>query len=423
MNRNKKVLIIVHEYYPIFNGGVPRCAKFSEYLKCFGWEPIVLTPLWENTRGNPVTAKKDPCEVIRIKTSYSFEDLPLWKRRLRVYTYRWTRSCSDARFIEIETALQKAAEEICSNRQIDVIFSSSLPQYVFRIAHKLHKKFGIPWIADNRDTYRQDSPEYNNIMHKLSIKLDELSNIRRDKQYMKTASNIITVSKGLADLISSRIGKSVDVIPNGFDPKDFETGVKYTGNAKMTIVYTGSFFGERKRSVFFEGVSRAFEKTPEMKEFLSICFYGSSSKITEIDIRTGMIPENVLPVVQCMGTVSHEEAIGVLKSADILYLISHPAKGIATGKIYEYFAAGRPIISVPGDDDITDEMINKSRAGKVAKTPDEVEEVLTKWYLEWKQTGQILLNTDMNYISQFNRKNGTEELAKIFNNAILTSFD
>ena len=43
MKPSRKALIIAYHFPPAGGGGVQRTLKFVKYLRCFGWEPVVLT--------------------------------------------------------------------------------------------------------------------------------------------------------------------------------------------------------------------------------------------------------------------------------------------------------------------------------------------------------------------------------------------
>ena len=63
------------------------------------------------------------------------------------------------------------------------------------------------------------------------------------------------------------------------------------------------------------------------------------------------------------GALSHDEALAVQRAADGLLVITGPGQtGVATGKLYEYMAANRPILVI-GDDTAAAQIVQRAGAG------------------------------------------------------------
>lgn len=409
----KNVLILTYAYYPIFHGGVPRVAAFCKYLQGYGWNPILLAHDSTEDTNFARTDKKDACKVVRIKTVRSkYENSSGLKRRLWLLKQMITHSFEDIGLLDFEEKLLIQAREICKTEKIDVIFASSLPQCVHRVAYKLSEEFNIPWVADHRDLVGQDAAKFGKWA--FLQKMDQNRVIKRDVKYDRSAAAVVTVSQGLADLILKRAGCNANVIPNGFDEEDFKNVERGTRNAKLTVVYTGSLFGDRNIDIFLSGIQSAINENSLLKDQLEIDFYGPCcERVSQIISEEKY--HDLDGIIVCKGSVSHEEAVKCICNADVLYLISHPAKGIATGKIYEYFAAQRTILSVPGDGDITDKMLRDCNSGFVASTEEEVKNKLLALFEQWSEQGKIAYAADENMVNKYNRKIQTGELAKIFN--------
>ena len=405
----KKVLVLTYSYYPSFHGGVPRIAAFCKYLGRYGWTPTLLA--YDSTQdvNASSTDKKDVCDVYRIKTKKTQKAHALahkMKVALKLFKY----SFEDIAFISFEKELYKTARRLCKEQKFDAILASSLPQCVHRVAAKLGKEFGIPWVADHRDLVGQDKET----KQKWDIikKIDRKRVVFRDSKYDKKAARVVTVSQGLADLIYKRAKRTAVVIPNGYDEDDFKGECSNIPNNKMRIVYTGSLFGDRNIELLFDGLVLASQKSEAFAKNTSMAFFGSCC--TRVDaLLFEKKYESIKQIIENNGSVSHERSIKEICSADILYLISHPAKGIATGKIYEYLAAKKTILSAPGDGDITDEIIKQTSSGYVAKNAEELSEKLLLLHSEWIRKGFISTKIKLDEVVKYNRKTQTEKLAEI----------
>ena len=83
------------------------------------------------------------------------------------------------------------------------------------------------------------------------------------------------------------------------------------------------------------------------------------------------------------------EARTLMCEADLLLLLcpSNGSSGVPGGKLYEYLAAGPPILAVPATDEFVEGILRETNAGDVASTPEDVAQVLARRYGEW-QRGQ-----------------------------------
>ncbi|MGB5464216.1 MAG: glycosyl transferase family 1, partial [Aureibaculum sp.] len=121
------------------------------------------------------------------------------------------------------------------------------------------------------------------------------------------------------------------------------------------------------------------------------------------------------PFVEIMAYLPHEEVMHFQKRAQVLLLTVNnvpSAKGIITGKIFEYMQAKRPILAIaPTDGDLA-EIIVLTKTGKVVDFEDKV--ILKKTILEmYESYKNKTLLVDSKNIEQFHRKNLTHQLVQI----------
>lgn len=390
---------------------MPRIAKFCKYLPDYGWTPVLLTVDWHNVEHQYATTNAaDPCEVIRVPNRSARRDLKRKAVCVLNYCVKWFRTIDDVVYSPDEKNLYKMGRELCKTRGFDVILASSFPQCVHRVARKLSNEFMIPWVADHRDIYGQAKNHFRGL-RAWAAERDRIVGSWQDRENAKSAAEIVTVSEGLADRLRKRTGREINVIMNGYDDDDFGMAINnQIANDRMTIVYAGSFFGDSTLHIFMDGIERLLAKYPYIRDKIVIEFYGPCCFEYRDKIGADQL-ERIGKIIEWKGIVSHQESIQIISRADALYFVSHPAKGIVTGKIFEYLRSGRPIISVPGDGDITDEILKRSGAGKTASTLESVEGLLKKWFDEWQEQGEIYQTRDEEYISQFSRRNLTGRLA------------
>ena len=218
----KNVLMLTYAFFPVFHGGVPRVAKFCKYLSEYGWNPVLVAA---DMRGDTVharTSEKDPCEAFRVKNPGRLKrPRTALGRKLRFLR----RNIEDIPMDGLEEAMYRQAAQLLRERPFDAIFASSLPQFIHRIARRLSRESGIPWVADHRDIIGQDGGfgfyKSLSLLHRLIYPLEFLTTVARDTRYDRHASAIVTVSEGLAGRLRRRTLRRVDVVMNGFDEEDY----------------------------------------------------------------------------------------------------------------------------------------------------------------------------------------------------------
>ena len=111
----------------------------------------------------------------------------------------------------------------------------------------------------------------------------------------------------------------------------------------------------------------------------------------------------------------HAEVLAFQKSAQVLLLPINKvpsAKGIVTGKIFEYLQANRPILAIaPMSGDLA-EILKETKAGTVVEFDDAetLKSEITKLYSKFKSH---TLKIDSQNIGQYHRKQLTKQLAQL----------
>lgn len=76
--------------------------------------------------------------------------------------------------------------------------------------------------------------------------------------------------------------------------------------------------------------------------------------------------------VEFKGYLPHRESIALLIGADLLWLVIDPSEGktVATGKLYEYLGAKKPILANVPEDGAAARLINETKTGVVISFND-----------------------------------------------------
>jgi len=119
--------------------------------------------------------------------------------------------------------------------------------------------------------------------------------------------------------------------------------------------------------------------------------------------------------VDAPGYVSHQQAVNLQRDAAVLLLIeidSDITRSIIPGKLFEYMAAGRPILGIgPHGADFSN-LIAETKTGIFAEYDQsaEIETFLKKCYDDWKEGRPTVAPMG---IERYSRRSLTAQLAKI----------
>jgi len=121
-------------------------------------------------------------------------------------------------------------------------------------------------------------------------------------------------------------------------------------------------------------------------------------------------------VVTVISYVSHAEAIQHMRAASALLLVIEPfenAKGMITGKLYEYLASGRHVLGIGPVDGDAARLLTEVRAGAMCLQgdTDEVASNLKLQYSQWEK-GETVRGASLADISAYTRRSQTGILAE-----------
>lgn len=234
------------------------------------------------------------------------------------------------------------AVQTVSGERWDLVVSTAWPYLVHHVAYKLREK-GIAerWIADWRDLWTEN-PIFPGMWPFTFLEKNY------ERRWLEKADIVTTVSEPLSEILKLKCGDKVSVIYNGFDPEDYENlPIKkaYPQDNIFRIVYTGSIYvGRRDPSPLFRAVSQLHNLGRITPQQLRMIFYGNNSDMSSLAERF-----NILEYVEYGGFLPRQNVLHFQRDADALLFLeleADNARGILTGKLFEYLFAGPPILAV-----------------------------------------------------------------------------
>lgn len=433
-HHRKRLLIITYYWVPSGGAGVQRWVKFVKYLRDFGWEPIVYIPENPEYPSEDLSFQKDIPEHIEIIKTKIWEPYDVYrkifgkkgekinagfisekkksgrKEKLSIWI-RGNFLIPDPRRFWIKPSVDYLKKYL-ENNPVDAMVTTGPPHSMHMIGLGVKKSYpNLPWIADFRDPWT-------NIDFYKELNLTKIADhIHRklERRVVQTADCITVVSNEMVKEYQALQAQRVELLTNGYDKEDLPKTVEPL-SVKFTLSHIGTLNVARNPLILWKVLARLIDEYPEMKNDLEIKLIGKTDYSVVASIREFGLEENLAKI----DYLSHCEAIVEQQSAQVLLLLinnSPNAKGILTGKFFEYLAAKRPILAIgPTDGDVANVLQNTS-AGTIVDFNDEetLSKVVWKYYQQFKE--KKIITTSFG-IERYSRKELTKQLAEILNNML-----
>lgn len=364
---------------------------------------LIRTPIWE-----PYGFYKKftgMASADKVNTGFlSEKEKPGRKEQLSVWI-RGNLFIPDARKFWIRPSVRYLLKYL-RQHPVDAIISTGPPHSMHLIALKLKEKTGIPWIADFRDPWT-------GIDYYDQLRLTGWADRRHqklEKAVLSKASKVVVVGKSMATEFYRLNAVQAEVVPNGYDAEDFK-GAEAVRPDRFTIVHIGAMNKDRNHDAFWKAVSGMLNDRINGPD-IRIRLIGK----LDVEVFNAIKKERLDEVVEKIPYLAHDRIATELMSASLLYLpINNTpnAKGIQTGKIFEYIASGRPVLGVGPVDGDAAAILEECQAGTMAGFTDEetIRSIIEKQVRSFI-TGPVSRSKPC---EQFSRENLTRQLAGLLN--------
>jgi glycosyltransferase involved in cell wall biosynthesis len=278
------------------------------------------------------------------------------------------------------------------------------------IAREISREFSLPWIADFRDPWT-------NIDYYADLMLTSLADRkhhRLEKSVVTGATRVVVVGKTMKEEFEREYARKVDVITNGFDEDDVrQVPAENAGQDKFIIAHVGTLVRSRNPVVFWNAVSRKVKADAGFSEHLEIRLTGK----VDIAVRNSIKDAGLDPCVKYIEYLPHDKVVAEQQRASLLLLVlnnTKNAKGILTGKMFEYLAAGRPVLGIGPPDGDAAEIIHETKSGVVIDFDNQqgMQKELDEFYGRFQRNE---LWSSASGVEKYSRKSLTGNLVKILN--------
>jgi len=431
MNR---VLIITYYWPPSGGVGVQRWLKFSKYLRNYGWEPIIYTPLNPEIPALDYTLEKDIKEGTIVLKKKIWEPYTLYKNFLGLNKETkigtgflsetkkpgllekvsiWIRGnlfIPDARVMWVKPSIKYLSDYIKENK-VDAIVSTGTPHSMHLIALGIKQKNDIPWIADFRDAWR-----FNDYYDKLMLsKWADKVHRKKEKKVLDSADAITTVGWQCANYFYNMGYNNVKIITNGYDEDDF----LFDGNScdndkkenKFIVSHIGYLNKDRNPEMLWKVLNKMINRNNDLKKDIVLNIIGQ----VDINVIDSIRKNGLYDICRFTNHLPHNEVIKeMLRSSLLLLLLNRTidVKARVTYKIFEYMASGKPILCIGDTNGDAAKILNDTASGYSVNFDDEekIEEYLNILYLDYKKGNESFINRN---VEKYSYKNLTKELVAL----------
>lgn len=425
-----KVLIISYYWPPSGGSGVQRWMYFAKYLGEFGIEPTIIT-VKENQASYSSVDESLVQEIEHIRTFKTSTLEPI-----RLYSFLKSGNAKKsipqgnvggkkpgmidkmARFIRANYFIPdarvgwnpyafKKAKQLLQTEKFDFVITTGPPQSTHLVGLKLKKMMpNICWIADFRDPWTE---VYYNELFKRT-KSNEAKDQKMELDVLQESDMVLTVGPSMQKLLQSKIENQKDKVKfifNGFDETKIRKA-KVIANDIFTIAYIGTLSANYP----YKSIVAAFnqiKETAENKKF-QINLAGKIEADVLADFKA-LESESIL--INYHGIIAHNEALSLMKNADLLLLCLPVYEGssiFVSGKLLEYVACNKPILGVFNPESDAGFLVENYTQGKVF-LPENQLEIFN--FIQDALNGNLTMKTDLRSPSEFERKATAKELADL----------
>ncbi|MEM6894027.1 MAG: glycosyltransferase family 4 protein [Bacteroidota bacterium] len=420
----QKVLILTYYWPPAGGPGVQRWLKFVKYLPEFGIEPILYVPenpsypiidhklVEEIPEGITVLQKKirEPHRwaslLSKSKTQTISRGMIAKKKQgFLEKILLWVRGnlfIPDARVAWVKPSLDFLGSYL-QEHKIETVITTGPPHSVHLIGLGLKDQLDIRWIADFRDPWTS-------IGYHEKLRLSKASQQKHkdlERKVLSSADQIVVTSQATRSEFKNITSKPIEVVTNGYEDNPYTMAL----DEDFTIAHIGSLLTDRNPTQLWEVLGALVRTNKVFAEKLKIQLVG----VIGAEVKESLADHGLGDYVDFKGYLNHQEVLQLQQKAQILLLLeidSAQTAGIIPGKLFEYFAARRPILAIGPKEWEAGIMVQETESGTFLTPEDttELNTVLLEWFSQYQE--KRLVASPKN-IEQYHRRQLTETLANI----------
>jgi glycosyltransferase involved in cell wall biosynthesis len=310
----------------------------------------------------------------------------------------------------------KQAKQLIEQHNIKVVFTAGPPHSTHLVGLKLKKTFkDLYWVADIHDYWTD-------ILYLSKFYRTSIANFfdkKMESNVLLNANKVMThcqtAKKILDNKVKKDISEKIHVHTMGFDEPLFLPKKPSQKQNDFTITFAGVFPDSYEPLPFIKAMSRLKGEMPTLPMVFNMV------GIMSPKIKQQFIDYGLGDILQEKGYMKHSESVKQLGEASVLFLINPKSKNEhihVPGKLYEYLAAQKPIVSISSSMGESKDIIDACNAGKhfSREDIDGVFAYLKTLAAQWLENGHVDLETN-NVFMKYSREQEAINLANAIKEA------
>lgn len=383
---SRSLLMVAYHFPPLAgSSGIQRALRLVQHLPAHGWTPIVLTAderAYERTGTDMLADIPAGTHVERAFALDAARHLSVAGRYLAMTARpdRWMSWKYDA--VRRGLALVKVYRPA-------VLWSTYPIATAHVIGAELHRRTGLPWVADFRDPMAQPGYPSDPVTHRM---------FRDIEAHALSHAGLCTfTTPGAAREYSHRYPEAahrIRIVENGYDESSFAAAEASLEQSPLnpgcvTLLHSGVVYpSERDPSQLLEALSMLAARGEIVPGRLKLRFRASAH---DEMIRQLADRHAVGGFVELLPPVGYRDALGEMLRADALLVMqASNCNDQVPAKVYEYLRSRRPILTLADPAGDTAAVLQK--AGLQALSPlDDAQRIaaLLSAFLHGRQPGTL----------------------------------
>lgn len=398
------------------SSGVLRTLKFSKFLPENGWIPHILT-LKETFY--PAQDKHLMGDIPKEAVVHRTFALDSGRHMAIKGRYLACLAVPD-RYVSWLPFGMARGMKVVRKEAIDVLYSTSPTPTAHLIALTIKARTGLPWVADFRDPWIEEGqfPVPGTLRYRIESALERL--------VVRHADRILVTTPNLGREFESRYPdlarNKVRVIYNGYDEADFEGLEEAPRAERFEFIHAGLVTPEfRNPFPLLEEVASLIKEGKLPPDRIRFTFLGGGSYVTSAAFSGAVRELGLDGVVAVEGRIPHREALRRQAGAAVLLLLqaSEDTRSLIPAKAFEYLRLGRPVLAMTLEGATADLLVGMDGCHVVdPSNRTSLRYALLSLYEEG--VSSLKMTTASRPIAQYDRRNLTVELSRLFNELVET---
>lgn len=417
----KKILMIAYHFPPLAgSSGIQRTLRFVQHLPALGWQAVVLTACvsaYERTSDDLMDDLPEGTVLRRAFALDAARHLQLWGRH-----FAWM--ARPDRWISWKYFAVREGLKLIKQFKPALIWSTYPIATAHVIASALHRKTGIPWIADFRDPMAHEGFPADPLTWRRFAEIES--------DAMRSARFCVFTTQGAARMYQQRYPDASDkivVLENGYDEASFSALQEVPGvngaimggssaRKPLVLLHSGVVYAsERDPTQLFVALGRLLKAGVLGPDELRIRFRAAVNEKLIQDLAEA---HGAQDFIELCPPLPYGEALAEMMAVDaLLVLQASNCNAQIPAKIYEYLRAGRPILALTDPAGDTAELFRRAGLKDLARldSAEEIAAILPIFLHECRHGNACLPHPQA--VQKASRQARSKEFATLLNRAAL----